>query len=151
MSYVNGQFEVEAGIPASVLSGTIGADAHEPGEPATRIFDVNDLVNVDCNWSLTGSLARMIGGTWQCDLYLESMGGGREFELEGCTVPLAPSGPGTYACTIPIPPGTITFAPGETDIVYQLVVSLTYKDTNGRPGPIVGFVELPMVQWYQDV
>ncbi len=150
-NYTNGEFEVEAGVPTSVLTGTIGADAHEPGKLPTRIFDINDLVEVDCEWTLTGSMARMVCGTWKCGLYLESMGGGNEFEIDGCTIPLDPGGSGTYSCTIPIPPGRIQPVPPATDIPYKLVVSLTYKDPKGRPGPIAGFVSLPLVQFYQDV
>jgi hypothetical protein len=150
-SYVDGEFEVEWGVPKSVLTGTIGAEASEPGEPATRIFDINDLVEVACEWTLTGSMARCVCGTWQCDLYLESIGQGKEFEIEGCSLELEPAGTGTYNCVIPIPPGTIQPVFEETDIMYKLVVSVTYKDPGGRPGPIAGFVELPMVQWYKDV
>lgn len=145
-----GQFEVEAGLPASFLTGTIQADAFEPGELPTRIFDINDLVEVKVDWTLTGSLARMICGTWQVDLYLESIGKGEEFEIEGCTVDLSSSNNGQYTCTIPIRAGTIQPAAGETDIAYKMVVSVTYKDRGGRPGPIAGFVELPMVQFYLD-
>ena len=150
--YTEGEFEVEAGVSATALTGKIGAEAHEPGEAATRIFDINDLVEVDCQWTLTGSLSRMICGTWNCDLYMESMGEGKEFEIEGCTdMPLDPGGSGSYACTIKIPPGTIQPAQGETDIPYKMVVSVTYKDPKGRPGPIAGFVELPLTQFYLDV
>jgi hypothetical protein len=147
---VTGQFEVEAGLPASLLTGTIQADAFEPGEPPTRIFDINDLVEVKVDWTLTGSLARMICGTWQADLYLESIGRGKEFEVEGCTVPLNPAGNGQYTCNIKIPSGTIKPDVGETDIVYKMVVTVTYKDPGGHPGPIAGFVELPIVQFYLD-
>jgi hypothetical protein len=150
-NYTQGKFEVEAGVPPSVLTGTIGADAHEPGESPTIIFDINDLVEVDCEWTLTGSMARMICGTWQCDLSLESIGPGDEITIKGCTVPLDPGGSGTYSCKIKIPPGTIKPVPPETNIVYKMVVSATYKDPKGRPGPIIGFVELPTVTFYLDV
>jgi len=150
-NYVEGQFEVEAGVPVGALTGTIGAEAHEPGEPPTRIFDINDLVEVDCQWTLTGSLSRMICGTWTCDLYMESMGKGEEFEIEGCEMPLDPGGSGSYSCKIKIPPGRVHPAPDETDIPYKMVVSVTYKDPRGRPGPIAGFVELPLTQFYLDV
>ena len=150
MNYVTGQLEVEAGLPASLLHGTIGAEAYEPGEAPTRIFDINDLVEVKVDWTLTGSLARMICGTWQCDLYLESIGKGEEFEVEGCTVDLASSNNGQYSCVIQIPAGRVHPAPGETDIAYKMVASVTYRDRGGRPGPIAGFVELPVVQFYLD-
>lgn len=150
MNYTEGQLEVEAGVPEYLLHGTIGAEASEPGEAPTNIFDINDLVEVKVDWTLTGSLARMICGTWQCDLYLESIGKGEEFEVEGCTVPLNSGSNGQYHCVIQIPAGRVHPAPGETDIAYKMVVSVTYKDPGGRPGPIAGFVELPIVQYYLD-
>jgi hypothetical protein len=36
----------------------------------------------------------------------------------------------------------------ETDIVYKMVVTVTSRDVSGRPGPIAGFVEYPMLQFY---
>jgi len=153
MSYTTGEFEVEAGVPTSVLTGSIQAEAFEPGEAPTRIFDIRDDVVVTCQWSLTGSLARMICGTWECDVYLESIGEGAEFEFEGNNgnpIPLDPGGNGQYSTNITIPAGTIQPAPGETDIPYKMVVTVTYKDPAGHPGPIAGFVELPLVQFYLD-
>ncbi len=143
-----GQLEVE-------LLGYVGtypmkADASEPGEPPTRIFDIQDLVNVSVDWELPDSLNRIICGTFECDLYLESQGEGREFEIEGTPVPVNQAN-NHYHLDIPIPAGTIATVPPETDIVYQVTASVTFKNTLGRPGPIAGFVELPMVQWYKDV
>jgi len=56
-----------------------------------------------------------------------------------------------YHVDISIPAGSIQTRPDETDIVYKMTASVTFKNTLGRPGPIAGFVELPMVQWYKDV
>lgn len=149
-NYVQGEFEVE--LPANVLSGTVGAELHEIGEPSTRILDINDDAEIDVNWSLTGWMQRMVCGSWEVDAYFESIGEGKEFELEGPqAMPVDPTGNGQYKTSIKLPAGTIQTAPDETDILYKVTVSVTYKDPGGRPGPIAGFVELPMVQFYKDV
>lgn len=150
-----GEFEVELGVPASALSGTIQAEAREPGELATRIFDIHDNWEVQVDWTLSGYLSRMICGSWALDVYLESIGPGDELELpqdpDDRDIPLDPTGSGKYSATFHVPADFVKPVPGETDIAYKMVVSLTYKDVGGRPGPLAGFVELPMVQFYQDI
>lgn len=142
-----GELEIE--LPGYIYTSQMTAVASEPGEPPTRIFDIHDDVEVVVDWSLPLPLARLICGTFDCDLYLESQGEGKEFEIEGPVVQLNPATT-TYHAVIKIPHDTIVPAPGETDIPYKLTVSVTYKDQLGRPGPIAGFVELPMVQFYLD-
>jgi hypothetical protein len=143
-----GELEVE-------LLGYVGtypmrAEASEPGEPPTRIFDIQDDVLVQVYWEIPESLNRIICGTFDCDLYLESQGKGKEFEIEGPPTPVDQAH-NDYHVDISIPAGSIQTRPDETDIVYKMTASVTFKNTLGRPGPIAGFVELPMVQWYKDV
>jgi hypothetical protein len=142
-----GKLEIE--LPGYIYTSTMKAEAREPGEPPTRIFDIHDLVEVYVEWSLPLPLARMICGTFECDLFLESQGKGEEFELEGPVQKLDASKT-TYSAVIKIPPDRIVPAVGETDIPYKLTATVIYKDQLGRPGPIAGFVELPLVEFYKD-
>jgi len=142
-----GELEVE--LLGAFLTYPMTAVASEPGEPPTRIFDIHDNVEVTVDWSIPAPLARMIAGTFECDLYLESQGEGEEFEIEGPRQPVDPTKT-SYNVVIKIPADRIKPAPGETDIPYKLTVTVIYKDVLGRPGPIAGFVELPMVQFYLD-
>jgi len=148
-----GEFEVE-GIAG--LTGTIAVGVHEAGEPEARIFDVRDQLLIDVDWSLTGPLQRMVCGTFGIDVYMESIGKGREFELADVdNIQVQPTGSGQYHQTITVPAGTIKThvekdGDVETDIVYKMVVTVTYRDPGGRPGPIAGFCELPMFQFYYD-
>jgi len=107
-------------------------------------------VLVQVYWEIPESLNRIICGTFDCDLYLESQGKGKEFEIEGPPTPVDQAH-NDYHVDISIPAGSIQTRPDETDIVYKMTASVTFKNTLGRPGPIAGFVELPMVQWYKDV
>ncbi len=149
----HGQFEVE-GIPG--LSGLIEAHVHEVGEGPSRILDIHDPWEIDVKWSLSGPTARYICGTVAVDAYMESIGPGREFELPDDTndlaaIPLQPNPTNQYSATFHVPADYVTTSGDETDIVYKLVVTVTYKDAVGRPGPIAGFVEFPVLQFYKDL
>ncbi len=162
--YYDGQFEVE--FPP-YLTGTISALVSEVGEKPSRIIDINDPWYIDIDWSLTGPLQRFICGTWAIDIYMESIGRGPEFEMPDENlenIPLNPSGNGLYHARVDVPPDFIKthvenwreerkehghdLPERESDIVYKMVVTVTYKDPGGRPGPIAGFVEYPMLQFY---
>jgi len=164
LDYYEGEFEIEF-LP--YLNGTIGATVYEVGEKPSRIIDINDPWVVEVDWTLTGPLQRFICGTWGVDVYLESIGRGPEFELPDEDYEAIPvnSKDGHYHVEIPVPAGLIRthverwyeevresgrFTPPEreTDIVYKMVVTVTYKDQYGTPGPLAGFVELPMMQFY---
>ena len=142
-----GELEIE--LPGYLGHGTISATAYEPGEPPTHVFDIHDDVNVDVEWSIPPYLNRLICGTWECDVYLESIGAGREYEVEGPFVPVNQAN-NAYKATILIPHDTVVPDKGETDIPYKMVVTVNFKNTLGKPGPIAGLVELPMVQFYLD-
>lgn len=143
-----GNLEIE--LPGFLYTSEMTAEAREPGEPPTRIFDIHDDVEVTVDWSLPMPYARMFCGTFDCDLFLESQGKGREFRIEGPNQSLDPT-TNAYHAVIKIPRDTIQPVQGETNIPYKLTVTVTYKDATGRPGPIAGFVELPMVQFYKDI
>ena len=163
--YTQGEFEVE--FPP-FLHGSIEAQVYEKDERPSRILEINDPWFVDVNWSLSGQLQRFICGTWGVDVYLESIGKGPEMEIPDEPyehIPLDSSPDGNYHVNIPVPQGFIKThveswweeyqethgrekPEREMDIVYKMVVTVTYKDPYGRPGPIAGFVELPIVQFY---
>ena len=142
-----GVLEIE--LLGAFINTPMEAVASETGEPPTRIFDIHDDVVVTVDWSLPLPLARMICGTFEVNLFLESQGRGREFDIDGPTQTLDPTKT-AYHAEILIPHDTIVPAPGESDIPYKLTVTVNYHDQLGRPGPIAGFVELPLVQYYLD-
>ena len=142
-----GELEIE--LLGAFINTPMTAVASEPGEPPTRIFDIHDDVVVTVDWSLPLPLARMICGTFTVNLFLESQGKGREFDIDGPPQTLDPTKT-AYHAEILIPHDTIVPSAGETDIPYKLTVTVNYRDQLGRPGPIAGFVELPLVQYYLD-
>ncbi len=144
-----GSFEV-SGSP-HLLKGTIAADVYELGGVApTNIIRIDEAWKVSIDWELIGSLKSMVCGTWCLHLHLESIGQGEELDLfEGnreVHVKLDPCGDGKYHYDFMVPAGTIY--PKHCSTPYKLVTTLTYLNECGRPGPMAGFVEGQILQFY---
>jgi hypothetical protein len=148
-----GYFETPLGPNNPHLSGAIDAFVvQEEGEGAvkpTRIIRVGSDWSVHIEWELTGQLAKLICGEWCVHLYLESMGPGPELKLpvNGHHVPLDPCGDGKYEYWCRVRAGTVTAEHCSTP--YKLVIGITYLNYCGKPGPIAGFVEGPILQFYE--
>ena len=77
---------------------------------------------------------------------LESIGNGPEQSWESPKLRLKPCGNGQYDYDFKFKLGEISADYCSTP--YKLVVTVTYLSDCYRPGPIAGFVELPIVQFY---
>lgn len=139
------QFEVSGG--PQLLSGTIThATIHEvtnPTMPVTIIRTDQDWF-IHLVWNLTGSLVRMIDGVWKVQAYLESIGPGPEFELTptgGITEDVNPGSP-TYNVRFDVSAGTVP------EGNYKMVATIKYLAPDGLPGPMAGFYDEPLVQFY---
>jgi len=142
-----GNFEVA--LPRPYLVGDIDAEVYEfGGASPTAIVRVDQDWGVKIRWDLKGSLAPFICGEWCVHLRLESMGPGREIVLGAARrIPLDPCGRGTYRLDFRVKRGRIR---GEhCSIPYKPVVTITYYTACHTPGPIAGFVELPIMQFYE--
>jgi len=143
-------FEVSSPL-AGLLQGNIRAYVTEVGgvAPTTLIrTDQDALIFVE--WSLDGPLTEFICGSWCVAAYLESIGPGPEVQLPepALEVPLAPApGPNAYQATLRIPTGT--FQPHGCAAPYTLVVVVAYRTPLGWPGPMAGFVEGPILTFYE--
>lgn len=133
------------------LQGSIQAAIMEYGgvKPTTIIRTDTDWA-IRISWSLHGVLSPLICGDWCIHAFFESMGPGPELKLPDdkgeILIPLDPCGDCNYQYDFYIPKGKVGVE--HCGIPYKLVVSLTYYDSCGRPGPMAGFVELPMLQFY---
>jgi hypothetical protein len=141
-----GNFEVSLAKPH--LRGDISAEVYEVGGASpTSIIRVDQDWGVKIRWDLKGSLAPYICGKWCIHLRLESLGPGRELLFNAPRkIPLNPCGNGTYYLNFRVKRGTIK--PHHCSIPYKPVVTLTYETVCHKPGPIAGFVELPIMQFY---
>jgi hypothetical protein len=136
---------------AALLAGTISGTIHEHGgvNPTTIIrTDTNWAIHLQ--WKLTGALVPMICGKWCVHVYLESIGPGPELKLHDAIGPhyidLNPGGNGEYFSHFDVLKGTVTADHCSTP--YKLVAAVTYLTSFGKPGPMAGFVEGPIVQFY---
>jgi hypothetical protein len=134
-----------------LLEGYIGAEIYEVGGVApTNVIRIDQDWRVHLDWELEGSLKSMICGTWCLHVHLESIGKGPELSLPDPSyevkVPLNPCGNGKYEKDFVIRRGTVTARHCSTP--YKLVTTVTYENACGKPGPIAGFVELGIVQFY---
>jgi len=143
-----GTLEIE--LLGAFVNTTMTSVASEPGEPSTTVFDIHDDVNVSADWSIPDPLSRMIAGTFEVTLYLEAQGDGEEFEIGLPAIAVNPALT-AYHADILIPANRIVPPAGKTNVPYKLTTTVIYKDVLGTPGPIAGFVELPLVQFYLDV
>lgn len=134
------------------LVGNISATVHEHGgvAPTTVIrTDTDWAVNIE--WELLGLNWQMIGGTWHVHVNLESMGPGPELSLFDAVNPAAcndslPSVDGRYFCHFDVPAGVATADHQGTP--YKLVVTITYFNLLGNPGPMAAYFEGPILQFY---
>jgi len=142
-----GKFEVALSKP--YLVGDIFASVYEVGgvSPAA-IVGVNQDWGVKVRWDLYGSLAPFICGEWCLHLRLESLGPGRDLLFSARRkIPLNPCGRGRYYFDFRIRRGTIK--PRHCSIPYKPVVTITYHNACHAPGPIAGFVSLPIMHFYE--
>lgn len=132
-----------------LLQGTIDCSVHEHGgtTPTTIIrTDTSWAVNV--RWMLEGILASMIAGRWHVHVLLESIGPGPEYSLYDSDADLAldPGGDGNYFVHFDVPANRVEA--GHEGSAYKMVVTLTYRNPAGQPGPIAAYFEGPVLQFY---
>ena len=150
-----GYFETPIPV-AGLFDGEISASVHEDGGlTPTNIIRIDQDWGVLVKWRTSGALTRMICGTWCLNVCLESIGPGDELtlplkpvnvKLDPCSAkgnPLACN----YKCYIEIPRGTVK--PKHCSTPYKIVTTLTYLEPCGTPGPIAGFVEGQILQFYE--
>jgi hypothetical protein len=139
--------KLETSLSEPLLYGDVTAKVYEKeGAKPTTIIRTDQEWGVKINWELKGSLAEYICGEWCIRVCLESIGSGPERSWE-YRIPLDPCGNGKYYYDFKFKPGDITADYCSTP--YKPVVTVTYNSVCHVPGPIAGFVELPILQFYE--
>lgn len=143
--------------PTKALTGGITSVTVEEADDSGA-FQANTIIRTDRDWQITlkwalqGSLLNSkffeFPGTWVVNAFLEAWGANakdQDLPEVSMTVDQDPQpSPWEYTATIGVKKGTVV--PG----AYRLAVTLTYKDENGDPGPMAGFIEVPgMIQIYK--
>jgi len=131
------------------LHGGITAEILEEGKPTNYIIRSDKEWSVKVHWYLEGALTSCLCGYWCVHLYMESVGPGPELVVPygDIHIPLDPCGDGHYWYEIKVHPGLIKAK--HCSIPYKLVAALTYRTPCDDPGPMAGFCELPLVQFYE--
>lgn len=143
-------FEINSPLN-SALSGDIHAFTTQADsvEPIT-ILEADKDFKVHVHWYLEGNLTPFVCGTWCVSVFLESIGPGPELKLpaEPIRIELEPCpGRNEYSAWVLVPAGTIRSE--HCSVPYKLVTTVTYRTPKDRPGPMAGFVEGPVVQFYE--
>lgn len=137
----------------SLFTGTIRAHVHaiDGVEPKT-IIEADKPARVHVLWSLDGPGTPFVAGTWCVSVFFESMGPAQEMRIPaepGLQIPMTPTyGPNHYEAWVNLPADTIKVTSEEGTLPYKMVVTVTYRALNGQPGPMAGFVESPVLQFY---
>ncbi|GAA1012001.1 hypothetical protein Aple_014100 [Acrocarpospora pleiomorpha] len=143
MAFTSGSFQIPFGLSPALLSGKIQAELVDVGGgPPADVLKAGDPFQVNLTWELTGSLAPMIGGTWQLRLLIDEIGGPHDapFPAAPQTKPL--TGLNAYNDAIVVTTGLPAGAGGSS---YAIVASLSYLNVAGTPGAMGGFVDLGLV------
>lgn len=142
---------VEIDFPDFDLKAYLTAFVYEADEnPTNRIIRIDEDWGIKVHWWLKGHWARCLCGYWCVGVHFESIGDGPEFVLPSAKeslIELDPCGDGHYHYDAKVPARYVR--PEHCSSIYKLVVSLTYRTPCKEPGPIAGFCELPLVQFYQ--
>jgi hypothetical protein len=146
--------------PIDGFLGPLTATVHDPfnvdPDAPQTIIQTGKHWSVHINWKTFGPANAMVGGSWHLHAYLESVGPGPDLDLIDSppptptdhVIPLTPSSSAevAYSAHLDVPAGTVT-AP-LAGRIFKLVVTLTYFDLLGGPGPMAAYVEGPIVQFY---
>ncbi|MCA9943808.1 MAG: hypothetical protein H6656_06035 [Ardenticatenaceae bacterium] len=143
--------------PRVDLVGKITAAVHEHGGVApTTIIKAGTPWSVHIKWEMKGTNWHMVAGNWHVHVNLESIGPGPELSLydyadPNCQNQPLPSPTGEYSCHFDVPGSVLsTSVVPHQGLAMKLVVLLTYVDPLGHRGPIAGYWEGPILQFYED-
>lgn len=123
-------------VAGEVNTLTYGSYVH------TEVIDISKDWRILIKWTTSGANCALFTGNWEVTPSLETMG--PQIELETKSLQLTPgSSPIDYEMDFMISANSIT------EGVYRLVIMITYLDSAGKPGPIVGYSDSLVLQLYR--
>jgi hypothetical protein len=139
----------ETQLPGITIANFTSTVVEVGGAAPVTIIGTDQNWRIDVHWETSGILSQFLPGTWHVEGYIETVGLGQEKEVGQVDVPLTP-GPGTlmYDASINVPAGTVVPVGGEPSVPVRLVVAVTYRFANNHPGPMAGYLEGPIIQFY---
>jgi hypothetical protein len=136
-----GQTEVQIDTGLSFFK--LYAGVYENGVPTNRIININKPWEIKVAFGLSGPLKELICGKWCVDVNFESIGPGNEYRLTHPEIDF--SCHDDYWC-VTIPGAGVV--PTDCGTPYKLVATVMYHSMCDKPAGIVGFYELPLIEFY---
>ncbi len=115
-----------------------------PATPPSDIIQLDQSWNVWFWFETIGDLCNIMCGEWKLQVLLEKMGGGETDVSPSKTIKCV-CGSHTYIDHIHVPARTI-----KEEGVYRVIATVRLFGPAGRPGPVAAFVDLGLVQFYED-
>lgn len=116
-----------------------------------HVIQKDALFDIAVSWHVFGDGADMLGGTWNVQLNLESMGSGSE----GTIATMAKLYTNVEAGSTPTDcKWKVDFVdladpfPADPDGVYKLIVLITFLNPLGHPRSMAGSIEGPLITFY---
>jgi hypothetical protein len=132
-------------LPFFGLNGDAVVSESAPINGPSNIVRTSESWFVKFDWTTIGPLNYIMCGNWHLKVLLEEMGVG-EFDLQDKeAVVHFVSAPHTYTQTLTFPPHSVRAG------LYRVTVIITMTGPGGAPGPIAGFEDLGLVQFYDSV
>lgn len=138
---------------ARILEGQSTQDFEEsPNIPlpqqyggTNRIIQNDQPFKVRFNWRTAGPFVGFLsGGKWKCDVLFESMGGSESaFNPSNIKSDAGVNG-ANYQLDINVPAFSLPVG------LYRVVARMQWYFANGKPGPLVAFDDLGMIQIYNE-
>ncbi|HEX5688419.1 MAG TPA: hypothetical protein VFX76_00355 [Roseiflexaceae bacterium] len=138
-------------LGVSKLTATVFEVANPPSVPAdleTKVIRTDQAWGARIQFETTGAATSWLTGTWHVGLYLESIGPGPELELGIQHVPLTPGANPAYDVTLNVPAGAVGPVPDHQTRPFKLVTCVSYMMPDDTPGPMAGYIEGPILQFY---
>jgi hypothetical protein len=132
------EIEIKTGLNFLKLN----AELYENGKPTNGIINANQPWEVRVSFGIDGPLKELICGYWCVEAHFESIGEGPEYHL---SVPKFEFDCHRKYWCVKVP-GRVD--PDKCSSPYKVVVTVAALSKCHKPVAILGFVELPLVQFY---
>ena len=114
-----------------------------------QVIDTKSDCFINLTWETEGVNAGAIFGNWYVQAFLEGLGSTPpELNPPALSTTIAMGIPTLYQASIRIPANTIPVLAGQT-MPYKVVVTVTAgRQGDNRPYKLAGYVELPVLEFY---
>ncbi|HEX7975909.1 MAG TPA: hypothetical protein VF498_15985 [Anaerolineales bacterium] len=137
------------------LTGNMSTSVIDPDGTPNRVLEITLPFTVVVDWTLSGTSASTIGGTWDVKVILDSIvldppapevskqvAADLGHSLAAVQAGSTPTNR-IFKATLPIPAGVVPHTG-----VYKLITLIDYKDVANNPGQMAAFSEGPMLDFY---